>query len=118
MKGASAKARGQRYFFPVHSQMRALAFNSETGIFRNARLRRAVGYALDRPALAAASGGMPSADPIPPGIPGSGARIDYPLDVPDLVRARALAGNAKRTAILFTGSRNGRFARAGERSQS
>jgi YVTN family beta-propeller protein len=100
-KSASAKAGHQRYFLPATSRVRAMEFNSESGIFRSAPLRRAVGYALDRPALAAANSGAPSADPIPPGIPGSGARIEYPLDGPDLARARALAGKAGRNAILF-----------------
>jgi ABC-type transport system substrate-binding protein len=60
-----------------------------------------VNYALDRTALAAVTDSSPANDPIPPGIPGSGAPIDYPTDGPNIARARALAGSAKRTAILL-----------------
>lgn len=103
-ESATGKNGDQRYFFPALSQVRSVAFDSERGIFRDARLRRAVSYALDRPALAAVTAASPSADPIPPGIPGFGGRFDYPLDGPDLLRARSLAGSTRRTAILFTQS--------------
>jgi serine/threonine-protein kinase len=101
---AAAKAGAQRYFNPVGSGIRSLAFNAESGIFRDPRLRRAVSYALDRPALARATGDVPWADLLPPGIPGALPSAIYPVGEPDLARARALAGSAHRRAILFTGT--------------
>jgi ABC-type transport system substrate-binding protein len=63
-------------------------------------MRQAVNYALDRPALAAALGDLVAANYLPPGLPGSLARHVYPLDGPDLARARALAGPHGGHAVL------------------
>src|SRR5205807_2301314 len=60
----------------------------------NPWLRRAVNYALDRPALArlfGPEGAIPSDEYLPPGLPGYQAQHVYPVDDPDLVRARGLA---------------------------
>ena len=69
-------------------------------MFADARLRQAVNYALDRPALAAALGDLATANYLPPGLPGSLARHVYPLSGPDLARARALAGPHGGHAVL------------------
>jgi ABC-type transport system substrate-binding protein len=69
--------------------------NTERPLFKdNPSLRRAVNYALDRPALVrlfGPQGAVPSDEYLPPGFPGYQARHVYPLGVPDLDSARGLA---------------------------
>jgi ABC-type transport system substrate-binding protein len=85
-----------------------LAFNPRSPLFGgNPKLRRAVGFALDRPALARAYGYLElrRADQLlPPGSPGYRDAHIYPLNAPDLDRARALArGNTRNgRAVLYT----------------
>jgi serine/threonine-protein kinase len=103
--GSAAAEQGkQRYFRPVTSGIRMIDFNSESGIFRDPRLRRAVSYALDRPALAAATNDRAWDDLLPPGIPGAGRAPIYPLHGPQLAQARQLAGHARRQATLVVGT--------------
>jgi ABC-type transport system substrate-binding protein len=72
-----------------------LALNTARPLFKNnPSLRRAVNYALDRPALVrlfGPQGAVPSDEYLPPGFPGYQARHVYPVDEPDLAKARALA---------------------------
>ena len=98
----------QRLFVQPGLAMRAFAFNTARPLFRdNLALRRAVNFAVDRRALINASGtprGFPTDQLLPLGTPGyRDARI-YPLDKPDLKRARALArGNTRGgKAVLWT----------------
>jgi peptide/nickel transport system substrate-binding protein len=98
----AAKHGGQRYFRPVTAGVRMIDFNTESGIFKDPRLRRAVNYAIDRRSLAATTNDRPWDDLLPPGIPGAGRAAIYPLDGPDFARARALAGNVRRHAILYS----------------
>jgi peptide/nickel transport system substrate-binding protein len=79
-----------------------IAFNTESGIFKDPRLRQAVNYAIDRRSLAAITNDRPWDDLLPPGIPGAGRPAIYPLDSPDFARARALAGNVRRQAVLYS----------------
>ena len=55
-------------------------------LFRDVRLRRAVNYALDRPALARIYGEAVSDRYVPPAIPGARRSAVYPWTGPDLVR--------------------------------
>jgi ABC-type transport system substrate-binding protein len=77
-----------------------LWFNAGSPTFHdNPDLVRAVGFALDRPALIRTVGpfaGSPAALLVPPGVPGHGSRSPYPLDGPDLEKAQALASGALR----------------------
>jgi peptide/nickel transport system substrate-binding protein len=72
-----------------------LALNTERPLFHdNPWLRRAVAYALDRPALVrlfGPRGAAPTDEYLPPGFPGYEAAHVYPVDGPDLAKARALA---------------------------
>ena len=72
-----------------------LALNTDRPLFRgNPWLRRAVAYALDRPALVRLFGpkGAAATDEyLPPGFPGYEPTHVYPLAGPDLAKARALA---------------------------
>jgi YVTN family beta-propeller protein len=100
----AAQAGKQRYFVPTVSGVRMIAFNTGRGLFRDARLRLAVNYAVDRPALAAVTNDLPSDDLLPPGIPGSrGGTALFPLGGPAVTRARALVAGKHLRAILFTG---------------
>jgi peptide/nickel transport system substrate-binding protein len=99
--GAAAGEGEQRYFKSHVSAIGWLVFNTGRGIFRDARLRRAANFAIDRPALAASSYGIPWASMLPPGIPGAGGDPAYPLDGPDLAKARPLAGGRGGSAVLL-----------------
>jgi MarR-like DNA-binding transcriptional regulator SgrR of sgrS sRNA len=102
-KGAkSAAARGgkQQYFLYQAPLLDAIAFNTRRQLFRDARLRRAVNYALDRPALAAAFADTPSDQLVPAAVRGLPTRHMYPIDGPDFATARRLAGRRRRHAVI------------------
>jgi ABC-type transport system substrate-binding protein len=81
-------------------------FNTDRGPFADARLRRAVNYAIDRRALSAQTGlsqhGRPTDQYVPPSMGGFEDAAIYPLGGPDLAAARRLAGRARRGAVLYT----------------
>jgi len=79
-----------------------LILNAQRPLFESARLRRAVNFAIDRTALAAAvPGGTPTDQYLPPNTPGFRDAQLYPFR-PDLRRARRLAGSARRTGVMYT----------------
>jgi DNA-binding SARP family transcriptional activator/ABC-type transport system substrate-binding protein/streptogramin lyase len=90
----------RRYFVTPLLATDELAFDTRHGPFADPRLRRAVNYALDRPALAAALGDLVTDDYLPPGMPAPHGQHVYPLGGPDLRRARALAGVRTGRAVL------------------
>lgn len=98
-----------QFFVRPGITFRGYAFNTSRPLFRdNPQLRRAVSFAIDRAALRRAIGGQFSSrltdQYLPPGMPGfKDARI-YPLEGPDLRRARALARGHTRSgkALLYT----------------
>jgi serine/threonine-protein kinase len=103
----AARARGQRSPLLVRTPQLAtifLQFNTARGPFADARLRRAVNYAIDRRALAAVDGNVPTAAYLPPGMPSAAGTSVYSL-APDLARARALTGGRKVKAVLYTCNR-------------
>lgn len=87
--------------------LRLLAFNMARPLFRdNARLRRAINFALDRTALQATAGGPVASrltdQYLPPGVPGFRDADVYPLAGANLARARALArGNVRSGKAVF-----------------
>jgi peptide/nickel transport system substrate-binding protein len=99
-----------QFFVRAGFVLRHIVFNSARPLFRNnAPLRRAVNFALDRRALAGAATNTPLSDRLtdqylPPSLPGFKDASIYPLQRPDLGRARALArGNLRgRKAVLYT----------------
>jgi peptide/nickel transport system substrate-binding protein len=98
-----------RFFVKPGLSMRLLAFNSSRPLFRNnPRLRQAVNFALNRTALLASAGGAvagtPSDQYLPPAVPGFRDADIYPLERPELERARQLArGNLRDgRAVLYT----------------
>jgi peptide/nickel transport system substrate-binding protein len=80
----------------------SIAFNTRRPLFADARLRRAVNFALDRTALARVYGEQTADHYVPSAVPGASLSSLYPLSGPDLVRARRLAGSGPaRTARLY-----------------
>ena len=77
-----------------------LAFNAQRPLFSDARLRRAVNFALDRRAISDTYGWPPADHYLPPGMPGYRNAHLYPTGRPDLVRARALARGRGGRAVL------------------
>jgi DNA-binding SARP family transcriptional activator/ABC-type transport system substrate-binding protein/DNA-binding beta-propeller fold protein YncE len=115
MYGPHGVSKPQRFFLTPTLSIGRLAMNTSRGIFRDARLRRAVSYALDRSALAAQLGpllGGPSDEYLPLGMPGSRHTHLYPLTLPNLVRAKALARGRGGRAMLWTCNLPGCLARA------
>jgi ABC-type transport system substrate-binding protein len=96
-----------QYFVLPSPVMFYLHMNTSRPLFRhNVKLRRAISYAIDRTAIAAAIGPgafAPTDDYLPTGLPGSTDGHLYPLR-PDLAKARALAqGNTRSgTAVAYT----------------
>jgi YVTN family beta-propeller protein len=108
----AARAGRQRYFADPGLNVRYLLLNSQRPLFADVRLRRAVNYAIDRPALVAEtqrflsyglfSGGRPNDQYLPPSLPGYSTQALYPRNGPDLPTGRRLAGGQRGTAVLFT----------------
>jgi peptide/nickel transport system substrate-binding protein len=96
--------KGGRFFLKPGYTLATYVLNSRRPLFRNnARLRQAVNFAVDRPALMRGRNGRPTDQLLPAGIPGfRDARI-YPLAGPNLHKARALAGGHLRSgkAVLY-----------------
>jgi ABC-type transport system substrate-binding protein len=88
----------------------ALVLNTSSPLFEgNVALRQAVNFAVDRPALVAATSGgslynTPTDQIMPSWVPGWRNYGLYPLSSPDLVRARQFASGNLRTgtAVLWT----------------
>jgi DNA-binding SARP family transcriptional activator/ABC-type transport system substrate-binding protein/DNA-binding beta-propeller fold protein YncE len=98
--GRSSAGGPPRYFVAPLLATDELAFDTRHGLFADPRLRRAVSYALDRPALAAVLGDLVTDHYLPPGMPAPRERHVYPLTGPDLRRARQLAGPRAGRAVL------------------
>jgi serine/threonine protein kinase/ABC-type transport system substrate-binding protein len=99
--GSPAARAGKQQYYPYKAPvLDAIVFNTRRPLFRDVHLRRAVSYALDRRALAAAFGDTPADQLVPPAFHGFPAGRSYPLDRPDLPTARRLAGGGKRHAVI------------------
>jgi ABC-type transport system substrate-binding protein len=98
---AAARRNDQRYFDVPAPGVDMIAFNTQRPLFRDVRMRRAVNYALDRSALAGVYSEQPVDRYIPPAIPGFRPRHVYPVDGPNLAKARQLAGGGRRRAVLY-----------------
>jgi ABC-type transport system substrate-binding protein/streptogramin lyase len=108
----AAKAGHQQYFINEAAGGRFLHMNTSRPLFADVRLRRAVNYAIDRQALAAQgqraaeinpfNAGSPTDDYVPPYFAGAVNFRLYPLNRPNLRRARQLAGHVRATAIMYT----------------
>jgi len=111
-RSEAAKAGRQQYFISEALGARILHMNTSRPLFSDVRLRRAVNYAIDRTALAAEgrraaevnpfNAGAPTDDFLPPSANGAADFRLYPVDGPDLRRARRIAGRVDATAIMYT----------------
>ena len=99
--GAKSAAAGgdQRYFLTPESATRFIAFNGSAGIFADARIRRGAALALDRSALAAAWGALPTDQLLSPAFPGYRNRELYPLS-PSIAKARAVMNGRGGNALM------------------
>jgi ABC-type transport system substrate-binding protein/class 3 adenylate cyclase len=108
----AAKAGHQQYFISAALGARYLHMNTSRPLFSKVRLRRAVNYAIDRPALVAQgrrfvganpfNAGEPTDDLVPPSIAGARDFHLFPWNGPDVRRAKRIAGRVHATAILYT----------------
>jgi ABC-type transport system substrate-binding protein/predicted Ser/Thr protein kinase len=97
---AAARAGDARFIHSPSPGADELVLNASRPLFHSERMRQAVGYALDRKALALAFNDVPDDHLIPPAVPGFAATHVYPLDKPDLVKARRLAGPGRHHAVI------------------
>ena len=101
----AAAAGDQRLFIAPQLTSYFLVFNTTKAPFDDARLRRAVNFAVDRGAIASApfpgTTGRPADQILPPGLPGYADAAIYPLGGPDLQRARELAAGLDTPAVLY-----------------
>jgi hypothetical protein len=98
---AAARAGRQRFFLYDGPLLDYVVLNAERPLFRNPRLRRAVSYALDRPALARSFGDAPDDQIVPAAVPGFAPGHSYPVNGPDLQAARRLTGGRHYRARLY-----------------
>jgi ABC-type oligopeptide transport system substrate-binding subunit len=102
---AAARAGHQRIFRGPTSSQYYLELNTARPLFRDARVRRAVAHALDRPALlravAGAHAGAPNDQFLVPGAPGFRDAQIYRLGGPDFAHARAEAKAARGRVVLW-----------------
>jgi peptide/nickel transport system substrate-binding protein len=101
--GAAARAAGDRYRLTPDGTggVKFIGLNWARSLFADARLRRAVQYALDRSALAALDGNRPATRLLSPRVLGYEATPLYPAR-PNLAAARRLAGPRPREGVFLT----------------
>lgn len=109
---AAARAGRQQYFVDRFLSIRRLSLNTTRPPFSDPKLRRAVNYAIDRPALVAVRVHyQPGVTPppgsvadayLPVGVPGYPTTHVYPVHGPDLAAARKLVGHRRYRAVLYT----------------
>ena len=98
--GSPAARRGdRRYFTTPEARTRFIAFDSSRGIFADADVRRAATLALDRSALAAAWGALPTDQLLSAALPAFRDRRLYPLHA-SVPKARAIAGGRTGRATM------------------
>ena len=103
----AAKDGKQQYFVNPTLSFRYLALNTTRPMFKDQKLRQAVNFAINRKAILNQRGayaGRTTDHYLPPGVPGAQRTGQlYPLDAPDVEKAKQLAGtNAKGTAVFYT----------------
>jgi DNA-binding SARP family transcriptional activator/ABC-type transport system substrate-binding protein/streptogramin lyase len=104
---AVARAAGSRYRVTPENGTVGLALNARRQLFADARLRRAVAYALDRRTLVIGLGGdgiaVPTHHVLPPIFPAFDGAADHSLTA-DLRAARRLVGERHVHAVFAVGT--------------
>jgi ABC-type oligopeptide transport system substrate-binding subunit len=100
-RSAAARAHRQRFFLYQAPLVDYIVFNTDRPLFNRARLRRAVSYVLDRPALARSFGDLPDDSIVPPAVPGFAPGRSYPVDGPDIGVARRLTAGRRERGVLY-----------------
>jgi peptide/nickel transport system substrate-binding protein len=110
-EGTLAAKNGQRYYAVSDGELTYLEFNAGRPVFSDRRVREAVAFALDRTALSrfvgdqyvtTVVGAQPTDQLFPPDLPGSSGPSVFPLDGPNLAKAKALMGGRHDAAVLVT----------------
>ena len=95
-----------RYLSSPTLSLHYLVLNTKRPPFSDPRLRKAANYAVDRRALARQPlphvSGHATDQYIPQHMPGFEDAFIYPLDGPDVAKARRLAGGRRGTAVMYT----------------
>jgi ABC-type transport system substrate-binding protein len=100
--GSAAEGHPRYLRYPIRGT-HFITLNAGRGQLRDAAVRRAINFAIDRPALAAVEGNLVTDHYLPPGMPG--ARLDdhiYPIDGPDVASARRLMHGRRFALSLWT----------------
>ncbi len=96
----AAAAGDQRWFGAARFGLAFVALDPRHALFRDVDVRRAVGLALDRHALALTGDNAPTASLLPPSVPGS-PPLDAPIPEPDVDAARALMAGRTGSAVMI-----------------
>ncbi|MFN2470428.1 MAG: ABC transporter substrate-binding protein [Gaiellaceae bacterium] len=101
----AAKDGKQQYFVHPALIFSYLGLNTQREAFKDPKVRQAVSYAIDRPGISKQSGcfaGTLTDQHLPPGVQGFEDADIYPLDGPDLEKAKQLMGGKKVKAVMYT----------------
>jgi peptide/nickel transport system substrate-binding protein len=101
----AAKEGKQQFFVNSALIFSYLGLNTQRPLFSDVNVRKAVAYAIDRRALVNLSGayaGEPTDQYLPFSLPGFEDADIYPLDRPDLAKARELMGGKTGKAVMYT----------------
>lgn len=98
---SAAGSATRRYFRTSLPATDELVFNTHHGPLRYPRVRRAINFALDRPALAAAFGDAATDRYLPPMMPGARGEHVYPVGKPGVTRARILMHSRRRLTLVL-----------------
>ena len=108
LHSTAARAGDQRYFTTPGLEVDYLALNTSRPLFKNANLRRAVNYALNRQLITQTAAADPWPGPsrptdqyLPPAMPGYHTIHAYP-NTPDLARAKQLAHGHGGKAVYYS----------------
>ena len=95
----------QQLFVNPQLAFQYLGLNTTRPLFKDVKVRQAVAYAIDRPAMVRLSGkyaGTLTDQYIPPGLSAFKDADIYPLDGPDVAKAKELMGGKTGKAVLYT----------------
>jgi ABC-type transport system substrate-binding protein len=102
--GAQFGVNKSRFFSHPLLETDYVALNTSRPLFRSLSMRRAVNYAIDRPAMLRQRGayaGKVTDHILPPDMPDFRAKHTYPLHGPDVAKAKRLVGGRPGTVQLY-----------------